>query len=923
MADTVDVEQNSTASDDYQESIIQTITFTADGDMTMIKTSNSPVKVEILQHANGFNEHLNPYPEMVTDASSSCVDVDEPAKGHQCSGSKGNTTEEPGTSSQCDQDPNCSVITTKMERIPRFVLNGREIVPIPDIYRAVRNIWRAQGSLQRLMSKLEILVMRFLPRELIAMKQRGLINLTVKCCSYILASDFERITEKFDETYGTQHRENIQFLPLVDVDKPVTAPPSRPSTSVKAQSSITDNKPPMVFKMQTFLLNTGQTVISTYEMQGLFELHFHNPELFNHCLFNLGICQDKFTDPELKELRDFVSISDEVKLDLSRSYISVEDAEKVVHYATTLLNASKPEISWIGPLKLVNGEEDGMCMDGTFSIGPEDGESSQDCQDDAVISSVKENSHGIMLEVSPKIFEHTKNGKEASLKSFESERREGPSLPNEITQNNTSSSCFASTNTTGLGTLGGTHNCSNQSVTDSSLTSASNASPVQPGVTVRTFLTDGQVVVCIPDVHKLVIQLYSQSVQVGYYMQRLDISPQRFSCTHVKHLKAYNVLSSKATVCTFITKPEAERVLQMYDLPYTTSRLHEVHWAEPIVLGDELTVQTICKEAVQEDREVQEDEDNLQEPVTIPTFEIDGEVVVSVPDAHRAVQVLNGQSVQLRYNLDKLGIPKYKFSYSQVHQMKACSGLKRPSMCTFISKHDAERLLLFYASHGNASRLKLIQWLPPVKLGSDEETTPVKGNTPVADHPQLCPGENVNETTGVVPDLHSTCAGSSKSHHVPPTHCNSSSRPHPPSPDHQTFDITTSQAQPTGSHDAHVLSNSTPVATPVTAAPNQCSYYCSSYTAGDRHTSLCMCISCGSHYPVGVQTKCSSNKTGLPALLSVDSSGSPSCRGAAQSPSVMCATEGQSRFMFKLDLCAFFLIAKKVMNPSTQECVPL
>ncbi|KAK3728971.1 hypothetical protein QZH41_000476 [Actinostola sp. cb2023] len=230
-----------------------------------------------------------------------------------------------------------------------------------------------------------------------------------------------------------------------------------------------------------------------------------------------------------------------------------------------------------------------------------------------------------------------------------------------------------------------------------------------------TYLIDGSEVVCIPDIHKIVIHLYGQSVQVGYYLQRLQIPTQRFSTVHVKRLKALHALNSKATLCTYILKSDALRLLKMYDVFCTVSKLQQIQWNGPLCLEG-------IQSAIPPRDEVMTFAENLttaQEPVEvvkISTFLIDGEVVVSVPDAHKVVQVLNGQSVQVRYNMDKLGIVKRRYSYSQVYQLRAISDLKRPSMCTFITKHDADILLGHYLTNENSSRMKYIQWLPPVRL---------------------------------------------------------------------------------------------------------------------------------------------------------------------------------------------------------------
>lgn len=73
--------------------------------------------------------------------------------------------------------------------------------------------------------------------------------------------------------------------------------------------------------------------------------------------------------------------------------------------------------------------------------------------------------------------------------------------------------------------------------------------------------------------------------------------------------------------------------------------------------------------------------------------------------------------------MDKLGIIKRRYSYSQVYQLRAISDLKRPSMCTFITKSDADKLLEHYLTVENVYRLQYIHWIPPVQLGERRAET--------------------------------------------------------------------------------------------------------------------------------------------------------------------------------------------------------
>ncbi|XP_031553495.1 uncharacterized protein LOC116290569 [Actinia tenebrosa] len=258
---------------------------------------------------------------------------------------------------------------------------------------------------------------------------------------------------------------------------------------------------------------------------------------------------------------------------------------------------------------------------------------------------------------------------------------------------------------------------SNEEYPSSPDSETSSISELDSCSSIRTYQIDGNEVVCIPDIHKIVIHLYGQSVQVGYYLQRLQIPTQRFSTDHVKRLKALNALNSKATLCTYILKSDAQRLLKMYDVFCTESKIQQIQWSNPVSLEAFEGAIPYREEApILPTESLKSKSADPIGVLKIPTFKIDGEVVVSVPDAHKVVQVLNGQSVQVRYNMDKLGIVKRKYSYSQVYQLRAISDLKRPSMCTFITKADADKLLAHYLTAENVSRLNYIHWLPPVQL---------------------------------------------------------------------------------------------------------------------------------------------------------------------------------------------------------------
>ena len=102
--------------------------------------------------------------------------------------------------------------------------------------------------------------------------------------------------------------------------------------------------------------------------------------------------------------------------------------------------------------------------------------------------------------------------------------------------------------------------------------------------------------VCIPDLRKALIDTYGKSVQVGNYMHRLSIPANRFSSVLLKRLKAQNVLSSKATLSSYITRAECWETtenVQIYNhFGDGRDSLHRIQWGEPVILRNAINKDT-------------------------------------------------------------------------------------------------------------------------------------------------------------------------------------------------------------------------------------------------------------------------------------------------------------------------------------------
>lgn len=135
----------------------------------------------------------------------------------------------------------------------------------------------------------------------------------------------------------------------------------------------------------------------------------------------------------------------------------------------------------------------------------------------------------------------------------------------------------------------------------------------------------------------------------------------------------------------------------------------------------------------------------------IHTFLMENQsVVITVPDVHRIVDFLDEQSASLDYHFRKLGIAKSRFTYAQLHQLRRLNVIKRPTVCTYIAKHDVNRLLKMYETERNRHRMARVCFLAPVQL--------VRGTPPqqqIGNPKYIKPGAEKSPTalhTPVTPD---------------------------------------------------------------------------------------------------------------------------------------------------------------------------
>ena len=590
--------------------------------------------------------------------------------------------------------------------VPRFLLDGRIVIIFSDACQAVLKIWGSYSNLQRLLKKNGIETHRFSQLELRKLKNIGAVDIQVKQCSFIAEEDYRQLLIKNDENSNTDNAKFIQFSNPVNISDyrsttdlqgvqcekkhVVHADESGPSQNIISSSS---------YRVHAYTIE-NQELVALSEVNHLFEMHFERPELLIQVLLNLEVVVHMFTAFKLERVEIPTAITDG---NFPRLCIKRKDFDRVLQYTTALLNKNPPNITWVYL-----------------------GESNFSCTAEALQGSNSVAGHGYSMTV-------------------ESSHKPGNCIENValVTSLNTCQRAnvadACSTNSpSGLGkeVVVRTDGCHDSSgvlqfmpQTESLLTSQV-ASTSGNRYVIRTCRVNDEVVVCIPDLQKAVIDIYGQCVQVGSYMHRLCIPTQRFPRVLLKRLKAHNILSSRATLCTYITKTDAERLLQMYNThcDNTDDILQNIEWSEPINLED----------AVNGDNERHLVEQISQGTLKIPLFAVNDQIVVSMPDVHKAVQMLNGQSVQLQNTLENLGIipnisrlysnsytaiVKQKHSYNEMDRLKVPSHMKRPSLCTYITKSDVDKLLQFYVTPENEAKLKLIEWQLPIAVESVASST--------------------------------------------------------------------------------------------------------------------------------------------------------------------------------------------------------
>ena len=239
---------------------------------------------------------------------------------------------------------------------------------------------------------------------------------------------------------------------------------------------------------------------------------------------------------------------------------------------------------------------------------------------------------------------------------------------------------------------------------------------------VHVFIVEGQEVVCMPDIHKIVQNIHGNSIQVNYYFNKLKVQKRRFCFAHLRELKSRNILQNNATYCTYVPRSDAEKLFQIYCF-VDDPKLKGVEWVEPVNLDSKSST---ASSPASEHGSIDNNTEDGEKELVIHTFNLDNSVVITVPDVHRIVDFLDEQSASLDYHFRKLGIPKCRFTYAQLHQLRRLNVIKRPTVCTYISQRDVNRLLKMYETERNRHRMNRVKFLAPVQLARG---TPLDNNS--------------------------------------------------------------------------------------------------------------------------------------------------------------------------------------------------
>ena len=378
--------------------------------------------------------------------------------------------------------------------VPRFVQNSRIVIIFIDACQAVLKIWGSYSNLQHLLRKHGINTHRFSQSELNKLKSMGAVDMQVKLCSFISDKDFHQILMKYDEICNTDKAKFIHFLTPVEISDNHSGSANvqgvQSKTGNDKNSNITwpsQNAISSLHRIHVYMIE-NQEVITLSELNSLF-VHFERPDLSLQVLSTLEITVSMLMSNKLERVGIPTAITDG---ECTRLFINKKDFDRILQYTTAFLNQNPPKIVWIHLNEshlLSKGQESQRSNSVAGYDKPEAVDSlnkSGDCIENF-------NLNACQSEISAKAYR-------ASLQSGLGKKDEMDDLSDML-------HVVPQSGSPPMSQGGGTNRCR---------------------YVIRTCCVNDEVVVCIPDLQKAVIDIFKQCAQVGNYMHRLNIPTKRF-----------------------------------------------------------------------------------------------------------------------------------------------------------------------------------------------------------------------------------------------------------------------------------------------------------------------------------------------------------------------------------------------------------
>lgn len=550
-----------------------------------------------------------------------------------------------------------------------LIIGKDVVICMPEVNKVLRHVYQVLSQANYYLSKHGISSRRYTGAQLIRIKMLGILGHEAKVCSYILLKDAERVFDSFDVSGDCHKSPNISWMDPVLLDEKPIPELIRKSPDRAPQEAVHEGP----VKIHLFKLDEN-IIICAPDVQKVVQANFHQGATVGYYFTKLGIVPHKFLHTShLDKVKELSIIK---RSAVHCTYIMKSDAMAVFEAYGMDATLVKEKVIFSDIIELVEGSNKSWKSQSAKKEPSPSLYKSEEISNSPTLSPKKEcfspnsisgnhSAQQLVPTASPNPNSPCPNPSASPMPDDEEERRLiPPDAPNDFT--------------------------------------------------VNVFVVEGEEVVCMPDIHKIVQSIHGNSIQVNYYFNKLRVAKKRFCFAHLRELKARRILQNNATYCTYVPRADAEKLFQIYCL-VDDPKLKEILWSEPINL-----------EVKTHDDSVNSlgSTDSDLEDVTIHTFKLEDSIVITVPDVHKIVDFLDEQSASLDYHFRKLGIVKCRFTYSQLHQLRRLNVIKRPTVCTYVTRSDMKKLLGMYETERNRHKMERLKFLEPITLVSG--TAPLK-----------------------------------------------------------------------------------------------------------------------------------------------------------------------------------------------------